>query len=160
MLLGEINIMKIFGHYGLGAILKFLLQVGFGLGLAILVAMPYLLKIINESLNWYWLIVYPTGILFLIIVIVFIKLFDSLKDNNPFNRNNLKLMNIAKYASLGISEFIIVEIILVLTLYRDKNVIFLIFLTILFFGVFIALHILKEIMYQAILYKEENELTI
>lgn len=152
--------MKIFGHKGLGAILKCLLQVGFAVGISILICLPYLLSLIGEKLNWYWIIVYPAGILFLIIVMVFIRLFDSLKDNNPFNRNNLKLMNIAKYASLGISVFIIVEIILVLTLYQDKNVVFLIFLTVLFFGVFIALHILKEIMYQAILYKEENELTI
>lgn len=152
--------MKTFGHNGLGAILKALLQIGFWIGLIILITMPYLLKIINESLNWYWVMVYPTGILFLIIVEVFIKLFNSIKDNNPFSRTNLKLMNIAKYASLGISCFIIIEIILVITLYQDKNVVFLIFLAILFFGVFIALHILKEIMYQAILYKEENELTI
>lgn len=152
--------MKIFGYKGLGAILKCLLQVGFVVGVLILIAMPYLLKLINESLNWYWALVYPAGILFLIIVMVFIKLFDSLKDNNPFNRNNLRLMNVAKYASLGISGFIIGEIILVLTLYQDRNVVFLIFLAVLFFGVFIALHILKEIMYQAILYKEENELTI
>jgi len=129
-------------------------------GVLILIAMPYLLKLINESLNWYWILVYPSGILFLIIVMVFIKLFDSLKDNDPFNRNNLRLMNVAKYASLGISGFIIGEIVLVLTLYQDKNIVFLIFLAILFFGVFIALHILKEIMDQAIIYKEENELTI
>jgi len=152
--------MKIFGHKGLGAILKCLLQVGFVVGVLILIAMPYLLKLINESLNWYWILVYPSGILSLIIVMVFIKLFDSLKDNDPFNRNNLRLMNVAKYASLGISGFIIGEIVLVLTLYQDKNIVFLIFLAILFFGVFIALHILKEIMDQAIIYKEENELTI
>lgn len=152
--------MKIFGHNGLGAILKCLLEIGFCLGALILLAMPYLLNIINESLNLYWFMVYPAGILFLVIVMVFIKLFDSLKDNNPFNRNNLKLMNIAKYASFGISGFIVVEIVLVLTLYQDKNMVFLIFLAVLFFGVFIALHILKEIMGQAIIYKEENELTI
>ena len=152
--------MKIFGHNGLGAILKCLLEIGFCLGGLILIAMPYLLNNINESLNLYWFMVYPAGILFLIIVMVFIKLFDSLKDNDPFNRNNLRLMNVAKYASLGISGFIIGEIVLVLTLYQDKNIVFLIFLAILFFGVFIALHILKEIMDQAIIYKEENELTI
>jgi len=152
--------MKTFGNKGLGAILKVLLQIGFCFGVVILLMLPYLLKFINESLDWYWIMVYPTGILFLIIVLVFIKLFNSLKDNNPFNRDNLKLMNIAKYASLGISSFIIIEVALVLTMYQNKNIVFLIFLAVLFFGVFIALHILKEILYQAILYKEENELTI
>jgi len=130
--------MKTFGNKGLGAILKVLLQIGFCFGVVILLMLPYLLKFINESLDWYWIMVYPTGILFLII----------------------KLMNIAKYASLGISSFIIIEVALVLTMYQNKNIVFLIFLAVLFFGVFIALHILKEILYQAILYKEENELTI
>lgn len=152
--------MKVFGSRGLGAILKIVLQISFVFGIIFLCGLPYFIRFIHEEWSWYWLVVMPAGALFLLIVYQFIGMFASLEEHNPFNQKNIKRLKITMWSSFAIAILILVEMVLVYFLYFDKNIYFLGFLFLLFLGVSIALHILKELFVQAITLKEENELTI
>ena len=91
--------MKVFGSYGLGAVLKVMLEIALVLGILVLFGMPYLLKFINEKFDLYWLIVMPCGLLFLVIVWEFIGMFKTLEKKDPFSLDNVKRLNKSKYAS-------------------------------------------------------------
>ena len=57
----------------------------------------------------------------------------------------------------------ILDLVFMITIMKNtyiNYIIVILFLSVLFFGVSIALYILKELIYQATKYKEENDLTI
>ena len=154
--------MKVYGKDGIGSFLKVLLQITFIIGIPITLMLPFIIKI-NGNLIVKILFIYPICIFFLFFVYQFIKLFNSLKDNNPFNYNNVKTLKKASYISLIMSAIWIINILI--TIFIIKNtyinyILVLLFLTLLFFGVFIALYILSELLNNATKYKEENDLTI
>ena len=150
--------MKILGKNGLGNILKIILQICFGGGITFLITLPIILK----SISIFEIMLYLNGITMLVIVKQFIELFDSLKIEKPFCDNTAKRMNIASMAAGIMTVLFFIE-----TIYKfasDNSDIkincILVFMTILFLGVAIALYILAELFRQATEYKSENDLTI
>ena len=108
-------------------------------------------------------VIYPNGIVLLIITHNFIKLFNSLRLNNPFCSENVKILKTTGIVSLIGSILWIIDFLYEIILAKSSEIIFnstLVFLSILFLGVSIALYIIAELMKQATEYKQENELTI
>ena len=155
--------MKVTGKNGLGSILKIILQIGFFAGIIVLASLPFILNLFGLNLNASFIIIYPNGIGLLVIIYKFIKLFDSLKNNNPFCENNVKILKSTAIVSLIEALLWIFDLLYEIILAKTFDVItivVLLFLFILFFGVAIALYILSELFREATVYKEENELTI
>ena len=150
--------MKIVGKNGLGNIIKIILQICFWVGIAFLIILPIILK----SISIFEIMLYLNGITMLVIVKQFIELFDSLKIEKKFCNNTVKRMNIASIAAGIMTGLFFIE-----TIYKFasnnsdiKINCILVFMTILFLGVAIALYILAELFRQATEYKSENDLTI
>lgn len=152
--------MKVFGNKGLGAILKVILQICLVLGVILLFIFPYILHLIQEEWNVFWLLIGVCGIFCLTIMYEFIKMFKSLEEDNPFNENNIKRLKISMWSTFCLSILFLIEALLAGFIYTERNVYFISFLSILFLGISIALHIIKELFWKAISYKQENELTI
>lgn len=154
--------MKILGKKGLGNILKIILMICFILAIPAIITSPFLLNHTRKTI-YSMFIIYPNGILMLGIVYQFIKLFRSLEDNNPFTYANVKTLNKTALISLVMSILWFIDLLFMIFIIKNTYVnyiIVLIFLTILFLGVSIALYILSELFKQATDYKEENDLTI
>lgn len=155
--------MRITGKKGIGNILKILLQIAFYGGIITLAILPFMLQTFDIQLNASMIIIYPNGIILLIMVRQFIKLFDSLKENQPFSKINVAILkNTGKIALIGSFLWLLdllYEMILAKT-YDILIILVLSFLSILFLGVSIALYILAELFHEATQYKQENELTI
>ena len=130
--------MKITGENGIGKILKFFLQIGFYVGIVFLIILPFILNKMGFNLKSCMFVLYPNGILLLLMIHKCIELFNYLK--------------------IYIFNFIY-EIIFM----KSTDTIFygiLVFLCALFLGISIALFILSELFRQATEYKKENDLTI
>lgn len=154
--------MKITGNNGLGKLLKIILIVGFIICIPMIIVSPMLLHHTRNSM-YSALIIYPNGILMLGIIYQFIKLFKSLENNKPFTLDNVYILKRTSLISLAISILWIVDLFLMIFIMKNTYVnyiIVILFLSLLFFGVFIALYILAELIRQATKYKEENDLTI
>ncbi|MBR3145678.1 MAG: DUF2975 domain-containing protein [Bacilli bacterium] len=146
----------------IGKVIKIILIIGTILSIPAMIIIPFLLKH-SISLIHSMLIVYPNCILILGITWGFIKLFKSLEDNNPFNRSNVKIlknMGIISFIMSGLWFVDLLDLLLVIKNYYLNYTLVLIFLTLLFIGIGIALYILSILFKQATLYKEENDLTI
>lgn len=152
--------MKVFGNRGLGAILKVMLQISLVLGVILLLAFPYILHLVHEKWNIFWTIIIPCGLLCLVIIYEFTLMFKSLEEDNPFNEKNVIRLKVTMWSAFGLAVLFLIEALLAGFIYTERNVYFISFLSILFLGISIALHILKELFGKAITYKEENELTI
>jgi len=146
----------------IGKVIKIILIIGTILSIPAMIIIPFLLKH-SISLIHSMLIVYPNCILILGITWGFIKLFKSLEDNNPFNRSNVKIlknMGIISFIMSGLWFVDLLDLLLIIKNYYLNYTLVLIFLTLLFIGIGIALYILSILFKQATLYKEENDLTI
>lgn len=146
----------------IGKVIKIILIIGTILSTPAMIIIPFLLKH-SISLIHSMLIVYPNCILILGITWGFIKLFKSLEDNNPFNRSNVKIlknMGIISFIMSGLWFVDLLDLLLIIKNYYLNYTLVLIFLTLLFIGIGIALYILSILFKQATLYKEENDLTI
>jgi len=153
--------MPILGKNGLSGGVKIFLDMVFWGGILILISLPVTLKWYFDMLanssneNFYFLLafLYVTGLFCLTIVNELRKIFKTLIRMNPFmmdNVNSLKSMAIAAFA---IAAAYIVKIIFFSTI-----------LTIIVAMIFIIAGlfslILSEVFKQAVIYKEENDLTI
>lgn len=155
--------MQITGENGLGKIIKIFLQICFYTGIAILIILPFILNKHGFRLGVSMYVIYPNGIILLIVTHKFIKLFSTLKDNNPFCEENVKTLKNTGITTLIGSAFWIIDFLYEMFLAKSTDIVLnctLIFLSVLFFGVSIALYILSELFRQATIYKKENELTI
>lgn len=156
--------MKIEGEKSIGSLLKIVLQVCMVLGGIILVCLYPILKYFNLHFDLFTIMIYPCGIGLLLLIYQFIGLFNSLKENNPFCHDNVIRLNKSMIVSFVISILIVIALCFSIFLYNDYYTlsfnICVGFICLLFFGVGIALCILKELFKKAIAYKEENELTI
>lgn len=152
--------MKVFGNKGLGSILKIILQLVLVGGIILLILFPYILHLVNENWNIFWTIIGLIAILLLIIMYQFIGMFKSLEEDNPFNEKNITRLKITMWSSFFMFLLFLIETILAYLVYTNRNIFFIAFLSLLFLGVSIALHILKELFVKAIGYKQENDLTI
>ena len=92
--------MEILGENGIGKILKIFLQICFWGGIAILIILPFELQIVGLKLNATAFVIYPNGIVLLVIVRQFIGQVDSLKDRKPFCMDNVKRLKTSGIASL------------------------------------------------------------
>lgn len=155
--------MKITGEKGLGNILKTFLQICFGLGIMILIAIPFILQKFNLKIITSIITIYPNGIILLLLIQKFITLFNSLKNNNPFSEDNVKILRKTGIITIIGACFWIVDLLYGIIFAEEFNIIInlvMIFLFILYTGVSIALYMLSELFKQAVEYKTENELTI
>ena len=155
--------MQITGKKGMGDILKTLLQIAFYGGIIFLAILPFILQALGTQLNASMFIIYPNGIVLLIIVKQFIKLFDSLKNNQPFSKDNVIILkNTAKVALIE-SILWLLDLLYEMIIAKSYDILIILvlsFLSILFLGVSIALYVLAELFKEATQYKQENELTI
>ena len=154
--------MQITGKKGLGSLLKVILIVGFIVAIPCIIASPMLLHHTRNAI-YSRIIIYPNGLLMLGIVYQFIKLFKSLEDNNPFTYENVKILRITSVLSLIMSILWIIDLLIMVLIMKNTYINYILvisFLSVLFFGVAIALYILAELMLKATNYKEENDLTI
>lgn len=155
--------MKINGNTGIGNFLKLLLEICMVIGTILLVLLIPILTSLKIEINFFTLLFYPCGVCFLILVYQFIGLFNSLKENQPFCKENIERLKLAMWMSFIISIIIIVALLSACVIkinYTSALKLCLGFLGILFGGVGIALYILSELFKTALTYKEENELTI
>ena len=146
----------------LGKVLKIVLIIGMIVAIPVVGIIPFLLKH-NISMLHTMLIIYPNGVLMIAITWEFVKLFKSLEDNNPFNYDNVKILKDTGIIShiMSVLWFVdLLDLLLIIKNYYMNYILVLIFLTVLFFGVGIALYILSALFKQATDYKEENDLTI
>ena len=155
--------MQVVGKNSIGNFIKIFLQICFYIGIVLLAILPILLRKIGFNMPSCMFIIYPNGIILLLITRNFIKLFDSLKNNKPFCKENVKILLQTSIISFIGSIFWLIDLLYELYLVNSKDIVFnaiLIFLSILFLGVAIALYILSELFNQAYNYKTENDLTI
>lgn len=145
-----------------GKIIKIILIIGMIISIPIMGIIPFLLKH-SISLIHSMLIIYPNGILILGIIWEFVKLFKSLEMNNPFNRDNVKILKDAGTISyiMSVLWFIdLLDLLLIIKNYYINYILVLAFLVLLFITIGISLYILSALFKQATDYKEENDLTI
>ncbi len=155
--------MELSGKNGVGNILKIFLEICFYLGVILLVALPFVLNLMGFKLGASMFVIYPNGIVLLIMAYEFIKLFDSLKNNNPFCKENIKIMKSTGIVAIVGAILWLIDLMYEVILAQSNDLVFnctLAFLAILYIGVAIALYILSELFKQAYEYKKENELTI
>lgn len=153
--------MKITGNNSISNFIKVVLQIVFVFGIAVVIFLPwvvdYYFKIIRgNSYDYYYnflIMLYISGIPMLIIVFEFIKLFDSLKKEEPFVIENAKHLKVASICSSIIS----IEYVVGVFVFRS---IFTLIITGIFLIAWLGLYILSELFKQAVKFKEENELTI
>lgn len=152
--------MKILGKNSISNYIKICLQLVFIGGTLILITFPFLLnyylQLFNLPTDIYpptLTLLYVSGIPALIIIYQFIKLFESLKDANPFVTNNSNYLKTSSFCSL------IIAIEYFISIFIFKSV-FTIIIMMIFIIAWIGLYILSELFKQAINYKEENDLTI
>lgn len=159
----EVFFMQITGKKGIGNILKTLLQIAFYGGIILLVILPFILQAFGIQLNASMYIIYPNGIVLLMIVKQFIKLFDSLKKNQPFSESNVTILKSTAKVVLIESFLWLIDLLYEIILAKAYDILLILvvtFLSILFLGVSIALYVLAELFKEATQYKQENELTI
>ncbi len=146
----------------LGKFIKVFLIIGMIISVPLIIVSPFLLNHTSKSI-YSMFIIYPNGLLILIFIYQFVKLFKSLEDNNPFNDDNVKILKVSGIISLITSIMWIIDLLFMILVIKNTYVnyiIVLLFLAALFFGVSIALYILSELFRQATEYKKENDLTI
>ena len=151
--------MKVTGKNSLSNFIEICLKIVFVLGIIIYITLPFLLnkyvEIFNPVLNYTaaLLILYVSGIPALIIVYKFIKIFNTLKQDNPFVLENVKHLKTISICSLIISIEYIIGMFFIISIFE-------IILIAVFIIVWLGGYILSELLRKAIEYKEENELTI
>lgn len=135
----------------------------FYIGTIILIILPFILNKIGFNLGSSIYVIYPNGIVLLMITRKFINLFNTLTLNKPFCEENTKTLKTTGIISLIGSILWLMDFLYEIFLAKSTDIVFnstLLFLCILFFGVSIALYILSELFKQATEYKKENDLTI
>ena len=129
----------------------------------LLIALPLIAQIAKVHLNASIYVIYPNGIVLLVIVKQFIGQFDSLKNKNQFCIENSKRLKNCCIASLVETALLIIDLLYMIFLVKSEDIFVLlvmVFMIILFIGVAIAFYILSELIKQATEYKNENDLTI
>ena len=139
-----------------------IIKIAFLVAIPIIIILPFIIKGENNII-FYMSIIYPNSILMLGIMYQFIRLFSSLEKNNPFTIDNVKILSNTSKISYSMSLLWIIDLFILLFGIKNNDlnyIIVIIFLSILFFGVGVALWLLSALFQKATDYKEENELTI
>ena len=132
------------------------------LSIMLLIGLPFITKLINIHFDMFTFMIYPCAFCILYIVLLFIKLFDSLDHNNPFQMENVKRFKDSMLVCFILSILVIIADVITFSYnyYSLQLKVALVLLSIIFFGIGIAFYILSELFKQATKYKEENDLTI
>ena len=149
------------GKRSISNMLKIGLQIVAVIGILVMIFLPFILniyqKIWNIELGNLYIpllcIMYLSGVPAVILVYQFIRLFDSLKKDMPFVRENINYLKNASTCSLIIA----IEYIIGIFLFKS---IFVAIVIGVFLIAWLGLYILAELFKQAVAYKEENDLTI
>lgn len=153
--------MKILDEKGLSGLLKRMLDLIMLGGLAIIICLPVILKwylhvFYGSTSEKFWFLLpflYITGFLVLVIIFEIRRIFKTLNRRNPFMMDNVKSLKRMASASFIISAAYVIKV-----------VFFNSFLTIILAMVFLIAGlftlILAEVFHQAVIVKEENDLTI
>ncbi len=139
------------------------LRVFSALAIIFLLLLYFICKKIGIHYDLFIFMIYPCGICFIYIVYQFIKLFETIKENNPFNFDNVQRLRNSKLACYLISLLVLIALLFTIFLYDYYSLqlkVALFFISFIFFGVGIALYILSVLFRQATKYKQENDLTI
>ena len=151
--------MKVTGKNSLSNFIAICLKIIFVVGIIIYITLPFLLNMYVELFNPVLkyipalIILYASGIPALIIVYKFIKIFNTLKQDNPFIIENVKHLKVISICSLIISIEYIIGMFFIVSIFE-------IILIAVFIIVWLGGYILSELLRKAIEYKEENDLTI
>lgn len=153
--------MLILGEKGLSAWVKRLLDLLFIGGIALFIGLPLLVKwylgmLYHSTSEQYWFMLpflYVTGFLALFAVYELRCIFMSLNKRNPFLPCNVRSLKNMAYACFGIAAAYIAKIFLF-------NSFMTIILTMAFTIMGLFCIILAEVFHQAVVVKEENDLTI
>lgn len=127
-----------------------------------MVLLPLITRLLNIHFDLFISMIYPCAFSILYIVVLFIRMFDSLELNNPFILDNVKRLKDSMVMCFIVSVLVLISIgfSCLYVYYSTQLKVALLLVSILFFGVGIALYILSELFKQATRYKEENDLTI
>ena len=151
--------MKVTGKKSLSNFIEIGLKIIFVVGIIIYLTLPILLnkyvEIFNPILNYTaaLVVLYISGIPALIIIYAFIKMFETLKNDNPFVRENVTYLKIVSVCSLLISIIYIVGMFFIVSIFEIVAIA-------IFIIAFLGTYVLAELLRRAIEYKEENDLTI
>ncbi|MFZ5988713.1 MAG: DUF2975 domain-containing protein [Bacillota bacterium] len=152
--------MAILDERGLSGIVKKVLDIVFIGGILVTLSLPFSLKWafdtnLTYNENYYFLLgfLYVTGFLALIIVNEIRKIFKTLNRRDPFSMDNVKSLKRIGTASFVISAAYFVKIIFFISILT-------IVMSMLFIIIGLFSIILAEVFHQAVLVKEENDLTI
>lgn len=144
-------------------ILNIVLRISLVVGTILLLTLWKWLELLNIKFNLLVFLIYPAGILFLGLIIQFIKLFNQFNAEKSFHLTTVRHLKNASRISFVISIITFLALLLSIFIYPTYTLtlkISLTFFTILFIGVGIALYLLAELFRQATEFKEENDLTI
>lgn len=144
-------------------ILNIVLTISLVVGTILLLTLWKWLELLNIKFNLLVFLIYPAGILFLGLIIQFIKLFNQFNAEKSFHFTTVRHLKNASRISFVISIITFLALLLSIFIYPTYTLtlkISLTFFTILFIGVGIALYLLAELFRQATEFKEENDLTI
>ena len=121
----------------------------------------------KDLLSITYILIYLTSIPALIMIITFLKIFNTLKQENPFEKKNIKRLGISYITSIVIGVIYAINVLLVyLGVGMIQERFFIIYpltnvaISIIFLIFGIGIVVLKEIYRKAIEYKDENDLTI
>lgn len=164
--------MKILGKKSLSSVVMIFLCVLLVLCIIAIVAggifvLSNLAFFTKDLLSITYILIYLSSIPALVMIIAFLQIFNTLKQENPFEKKNIKRLGISYLVSIVIGVIYAINVLLIylgvgimqkgfFIIYPLANVaISIIFLI---FGIGIV--VLKEIYRKAIEYKDENDLTI
>lgn len=151
--------MKVTGKNSLSNFIEICLKIIFVIGILMYITLPFLLnmyiKLFNPVLNATaaLIMLYVSGIPALIIVYEFIKMFGTLKRDNPFVMENVKCLEIVSKCSLIISITYTIGMFFIVSVFE-------IIAIAIFIIAWLGTYVLAELLRKAVEYKEENDLTI
>lgn len=153
--------MKVLGEKSISKWLKIALQLLLVFGILVYLFLPWVVNIYSNMVHadfgifygWILGILYISGIPAIRMVYIFIQLFDSLKNNKPFQKENVTYLKRVSICS------VMIAVIYCLGSFFFQSI-FTIIIAGIFFIAWLGLYILAELFEQAVAYKEENDLTI
>lgn len=121
----------------------------------------------KDLLNITYILIYLSSIPALVMIFAFLQIFNTLKQEKPFEKKNIKRLGISYMASIVIGVIYAVNVLIVyLGVGMMQERFFIIYplanvaISVIFLIFGIGIVVLKEIYRKAIEYKDENDLTI
>lgn len=121
----------------------------------------------KDLLSITYILIYLSAIPALVMIIAFLQIFNTLKQENPFEKKNIKRLGTSCIASIVIGVIYAINVLLIyLGVGMVQERFFIIYplanvaISIIFLVFGIGIVVLKEIYRKAIEYKDENDLTI